>query len=309
MSRIARHIVFALFFLCIAGSAGAAELTVNKIAAVVNGEMITLHELRTHTIAELARRGLAQDDPRAPVVMQSILDAMISDILIRQEAARYKITVSDSEVDSELNKLLKDRRMSQAAFDEQLVKQGSSLKMYKENIRDSLLRQRMLMLMIARKVVVTDEEVAKYYEEHKENFTGQKAADFSVIVFQPSVKADAIYKQLSSGTLSFEEAAQKYSIDSSAKNGGRIGSISMKRLPANFRNLLSSLTEGQMSPLIKIEGNQGVVRLNKISEGAPQTLEEAASQITEMLRETRTQERFTEYTQQLRGKAVVDIRL
>jgi peptidyl-prolyl cis-trans isomerase SurA len=289
--------------------AWAAELTVNKIAAVVNGEMITLHALRTHTAAELARQKIAQDDPRVPAVMNSMLDAMINDILIRQEAARYQITITDQEVDGEIRRIVQNTRTTQAAFEEQLVKQGNSMALLRENIRNGMLRQRMTTLMISRKVVVTNEEVAEYYEQHKDAFSGEPSVDFSVIVFKPDVKAENIYKQLASGALSFEDAAHRYSRDASASGGGRIGVVPGGQLPPSVRSLFKGMPKGGLSRLVKVDGNAAVFRLNDILEGNAQTLEEAAPRITEVLREPRMRQRFEEYTSQLRGKAVIDIRL
>lgn len=308
MRTITRLAVLLAFALC-ASLAHATDITVNKIAAVVNGEMITLHSLRTHTAAELARQKIAQDDPRAPAVMKSMLDAMINDILIRQEATRYKITVSDQEVDSEIRRIVQNSHTTQAAFEEQLVKQGTTIALLRENIRDSMLRQRMTTLMIARKVVVTNDEVAEYYERHKSAFSGERSVDFSVIVFKPDVKAENIYKQLESGTLSFEDAARKYSRDSSSAAGGRIGVLPAGQLPPNIRSLFSGMVKGGLSPLVKVEGTPAVFRLNDILEGKSQTLEEATPRIIEVLREPRLRERFEEYTSQLRGKAVIDVRI
>ncbi|MDR2076602.1 MAG: peptidylprolyl isomerase, partial [Desulfovibrio sp.] len=186
--------LLAFFFL--AETALAADATVNKIAAVVNGEMITLHALRANTQAELARLNIPREDPRASHLMRSVLEAMINDILLRQEAARYKLSISDSEVEAEIRKILQTNNMTEEAFEADLAKQGATLAQLRERIQSSLLRNRMLSLMIARKVVVTKEEIAEYYDAHREQFSGQKYADFSVIVFPPSVQARKVYEMI-----------------------------------------------------------------------------------------------------------------
>ena len=291
------------------GAAAAAEGTVNKIVAVVNGEMITMHTLRSHTEAELARQKISPDDPRASDLMRQILDAMINDILLRQEAARYKVTVSDNEVDAEIRNILQARKLTQAAFEAELAQQGTTLSLFKERVKDSLLRKRMISLMIARKVVITKEEIAAYYEANKDQFSGQKYADFSIIVFSPSVKAQGIYTQLKSGSLAFDEAARQYSIDPTSKNGGYVGRVPWNNLPGGLKNLLASTPEGGLTSLVTSEGKTAVFRLNSMGEGSSQSLEEASGRIEEILREPRLQERFREYAQQLRSKAVLDIRL
>lgn len=307
MFRSFAALLIVLSFL-FSGAAMASEITVNKIAATVNGEMITLHELQRQTGAELARQNMAPSDPRAPVIMQSVLEAMINDILIRQEAGRWKITVSDNEVNTEIRNILQRNRISMQAYEQQLSRQGATLAQVKTRIHDTLLRQRMMSLMIARKVVVTKEEISTYYEAHREEFGGQKQVDFSVILFHPGVKAQKIFEDLKSGSIGFEEAAQKYSRDVSAKNGGHIGNVPLARLSPNMRDRFSSMSPGSLI-LEKTEGGDAIFRMNSLSDGKPQTLEEASRQIEEILREPRLQERFREYAQQLRAKAVIDIRI
>lgn len=299
--------VLLLVFSC--GAAVSAEATLNKIAAVVNGEMITLHTLRNHTNAELARQKISADDPRVPQLMRQILDAMISDILLRQEAKRWKVTVSDSEVDAEIKNILKNNRLTQTAFEAQLAQQGTNLDLLKERIRDSFLRKKMISLMISRKVVITKDEIAAYYEENKAQFSGQRYADFSVIVFNPSVKAQGIYDQLKSGSIPFDDAARQYSIDRTSQNGGYVGRVPWSNIPPGLQSVLSTTPEGGLTPLITSDGKTVVFRLNSMGEGNVVSLEEASDRIEETLKEPRLQERFNEYTQQLRSKAVVDIRI
>lgn len=287
----------------------ALELTVNKIAAVVNGQMITLHDVRGQTMAELNRRNMSPNDPRADAVMREALETKINDILLREEATRYKIVISDSEIENEITKISKASNLNRKQFEAGLAKQGLSLDTVKEQIRNGLLRQRIMMFMIARKVVVTKEEVADYYAKHKDEFVGGKTVDFSVIIFSTGVKPENIYSQIKSGTISFEDAARKYSRDATSKNGGHVGKIPWGSLPEGFRKLLTTMSAGQLTPIVTIEGAPAVIRFNEMSEGKAQTFEEATPQIENIIREPRLQERFTEYITQLRNKAVVDIRI
>jgi peptidyl-prolyl cis-trans isomerase SurA len=167
----------------------------------------------------------------------------------------------------------------------------------------------MISLMISRKVVVTKDEIAAYYEANKAQFSGQRYADFSVIVFNPSVKAQGIYDQLKSGSISFDEAARQYSVDATGKNGGYVGRVPWSNIPPGLQNVLAATSEGGLTPLITSEGKTAVFRLNSMGEGRAVSLEEASDRIEELLKEPRMQERFVEYTQQLRSKAVVDIRI
>ena len=71
---------------------------------------------------------------------------------------------------------------------------------------------------------------------------------------------------------------------------------------------LSTMKPGEVTSLIDINGLQGQLKLINIIKGEPQTLETLTPYIEEILREPKLEERFKEYTDQLRKRAVVDIR-
>lgn len=298
---------------CAATAGQNRSIQVNKIAAVINGEIVTLHELRRHAGPELARMGV---DPSAPgsaaqvdAAVKKILDLMIDDILLRQEAAKLKITVSDSEVENELRKLVQRSQVTPQEFEARIVSQGGTMVMVKDRLRNNILSQRIVGLMISRKVVVTKEEIAKYYAEHQKEFTAEKSVDMALIVFAPTADANAIYAKIKDGSLSFEAAAKQYSVGPEAAEGGKIGHVAWKDLAAAIRAELAQLSPGQTSSLFVLDLNKAVVRLDGSTAGSQMTLEQASPEIERILREPRLEERFKEYTQQLRSKAVIDIRL
>ena len=92
---------------------------------------------------------------------------MIMDILLEQEAKRLSITVSDSEIDQELTKMMKMRRLNRAQFEAELKKQGMSVDELRKSMKTNMLRQRVMGAEVGRRVVVTDDEIRAYYEKHK----------------------------------------------------------------------------------------------------------------------------------------------
>ena len=295
-----------LFTACMAE---AAELTVNKIAAVVNGEMITMLELKRHSMVELSRRRIAPNDPQATAIEREILDSLINDILIRQEAKRYKVTVSDAEVEAELQKNLSRSGVPPEKLDEELKKQGTTRELYKERIANMMLRQRMTTFMISRKVFVTSEEVENYYHQNKSKMVSEKAASFSIILLPENLPVKKIYDEIKAGTLKFDEAARKYSADASGPQGGAIKDVPWDRLPPDMHKLLSSLKDGQMSPPLRTQGGFVVIQRDGMTESKSLSLQEATPKIEETLRAPLLEERFKDYTSQLRSKAVIDIRI
>ena len=114
---------------------------------------------------------------------------------------------------------------------------------------------------------------------------------------------------IKSGNLAFDAAARQYCGDPSSRNGGYVGRVAWNALPENVRTALAALPGGGLTPLLTSEGKTVLFHLHAAGEGEAQTLEQASERIEAFLRQPRMEERFREYTQQLRNKAVVDIRL
>lgn len=317
MKRIFRAI-FLLALMALPVCAFAADnasqvITLNKIAAVVNGEMISLHELRQHATSEFIRSGINPNDPAArrqvDMIMSKTLTVMIDDILLRQEAERLQIKVSDADIDNEVRKLAQRNQTTMKEFEARLAAQGGTMEMLKERIRNNILSQRIINIMIARKSVVTSDEVKAYYEEHKNEFEAERSVDISLIVFSPSSNSEDVSLRVKKGTMSFEEAAKKFSEGPAPENGGRLGMIPWDDLASPFKAQIVQMQKGQVSEIFHVNSRDCLLKFNDATSGRSMTLEEATPEIERILREPRLQERFTEYTQQLRSRAVIDIRL
>lgn len=281
---------------------------INRIALVVNGEMVTMHELRMHTAAEISRQGLRPGDPRIAEVEQGILDNIIHDILLRQEAERFQLSVSNAEIEDEVQRSMQQNAMSSEQFEGMLKKQGISMEMFKKRMGDNLLRQRMSNFMISRKVFVTADEIKNYYDSNRAAMVAEQNVDFSLLLIPENRNIQDIYSRIKNGTLSFEDAAKQYSEDRSSKDGGHIRGVPWARMLPEMKKLIESLKDGQMTPVMRTRGGYVVIRRDAIHPERPLSFEEAKPMIDNKLREPLLEERFKEYTAQLRSKAVIDIR-
>ena len=288
-------------------------VVLNKIAAVVNGEIVTLHDLRQQAVVEFRRSGINPSDPasrgRVNEIMSRVLTVMVDDMLLRQEAERLKIKVSDSDLDNEVRKIIQRNQTTEKQFEAMLAAQGTSMAMVREQVKNNILSQRIISVMIARKSVVTPEEIKTYYEQHKDDFAAERSVDFSLIVFSPSSNPKDIHAKIKSGALSFEDAARQYSEGPSPDSGGRLGMIKWDDLAAPFKAQILDLEDGGVSDVFHANSRDCLLKLNGSTSGRAMTLEEASPEIERILREPRLQERFVEYTDQLRSRAVIDIRL
>ncbi len=294
-------------------SATHAANPLNSVAAVVNGEMITTFDLETEMAPELFRMGIdpekSDKSDAVNAVSRRILDNMINSILLTQEAQRLRIAATDSDIENELRQLMERSRLTPDEFQRQLQLQGITEKTFRERVRDGILRKRLLSTMVGRKVVVTKDEIAAYYNNHKDMFKSDQQVRFSVLVYPPDVDAAKTAARIKSGSVSFDKVVREISVGPRADEGGDLGTIPWDDLDPAWRDQLAGLQPGQASGLFEVNGLKTQVFLTELSAGDGQSLEEASDQIETILREPKLQQRLEEYTMQLRKRAMIDIRI
>lgn len=300
--------------LCMAWAFSAQAATVNKIAAVVNGEMITVFDLHTTIAPELVKNKLSADNPAHRQAVNELsnkaLDMMIMDILIAQEAARLKVSVADGEVDAEISRIMQQSKMSKDDFEKQLKKEGLSPDSLRDRLRKTIMRQKLMGQMVGRKVVVTPEEISKYYNENKHMFTTGGTVHMAMIVYPPKVNAEDWARKIQTRKTSFSDAVREVSVGPNPQDGGRVPPVPLEEMNPAWRQRVQSMRAGQVSEIFTIDGHKAQVHLIRLEEGTEeQSLEQASKQIESTLREPKLMERFQEYTEQLKSKAVIDKRL
>ena len=163
--RAAPWIGFTLALL--AGSASAEKrpgwTQVDRIAAVVNQDVILVSEVTRRTAGLSPGPG----KPPPPGAERQVLEEMIDETLFSQEAVRARIVVSDPEVDGAIQEIKRSNRLDDAGLLKALEAQGYTMELYREDLRQQILRLRALNVIIRPRVNVRDDELLAAYKEAK----------------------------------------------------------------------------------------------------------------------------------------------
>lgn len=152
-----RTITYVLLALVVIGGLLYAFRT-QLLAATVNDEMITRWKL----IRELEKQNGAQ-----------VLDSLITETLVMQEAKKKGVSISEAELAEELKKIEERFTAQGQNLDEVLKMQGYS----KEDLRRQVMLQKLVEKMTADKVTITDEEVVKYITDNKQFLQASGSAE------------------------------------------------------------------------------------------------------------------------------------
>ena len=140
------------------------------VAALVNGRPIS----RLRVVTELEKRqGLG------------VLDSIITEELIKQEARKKGIKISSKDIDTEIKSIEDSLKSQKQTLDEILKAQG----MTKKDLRKNIEIQKMIEKLLADKYTVTDEEVQKYIDDNKSTFPeGTNLEEVKTIVKQQLIQ-------------------------------------------------------------------------------------------------------------------------
>lgn len=298
-----------------AGAVHAAPLA--RVVAVINGDMITARELDKAVQPELVFKKLNPASPGDAAEIEAIrhrtLETLINQKILMQEAEKRNIRIPDEMLDEEMERFVADSQLSSEEFQRQLAQQGLTLDAMRERLRINIITQQLINRMVVNKVVVTDEEIAAYYREHLLDLpTGQ--VRIALLIYPADQDAAAWADRIASGKITFTDAVRQVSVGPNAQEGGDMGFMELDDLAPVLRAEVETLKKGQVSGLFDMQLNKAQVWLmdsiapDSAAQENDRPDEATAARIEEILRAPRLEARFQEYTEQLRNRALVDIR-
>lgn len=160
---------------------------------------------------------------------------------------------------------------------------------------------------VENKIVVTEEEMRGYYDEHKEEFKTPEMWRASHILVSDQNEAAMILDELSKGG-SFEELAKARSIDATATRGGDVGFFRAGQLVPDFEQACLKLNIGQTSGIVATQFGYHIIRLTDKKEPGIKTFEEMRPAIEAELKKEKRGEMFKSFVMELKNKYGVDVK-
>jgi peptidyl-prolyl cis-trans isomerase SurA len=306
---IKRAILFLSLFLVFNTYSFASE-TINKIVAVVGDEFLTLYDLDEMCKPYFERfikpeLPLEEKEKVKNQIRKNFLKGWIEESILKIEAQKYGLTVSDEE----LKKVLTEEINSiggEEVLKEYLKKQGISYEEYKEKVRDKILKFKFVQFQLKGKVVITEEELKKAYEETIKNYDPTPKYWLSILIISGDEKlASSIYEEILQGK-SFEEVYKTYST-----NIQLIKEETFKRneLVSEILEKLKNISPGEVTPVIKKDEKYYIIRLLKIEEGVPPSFEEMKEKLYQKLFDLKAQAVLEKWINELEEKRYIKIYL
>lgn len=279
-----------------------------KVATFEGGE-VTEGELQ-----EFAQQsGLGELDPNSPeyeTAVQQVMPQLVGIEIAKTYAQEEGITVSDAEVDKEMQTIKQQvgeqARSSgqdvsdQEAFDQALQQNQISEDELRQDVRENLPVQQ-VQERVAGNAEPSQEEVQAFYDENKAaQFTQPAQRCMRHILFNKDQqqKAEEVKTQLQNGG-DFAELAKENSQDpGSAENGGDLGCLGKGETVPPFEEAAFAADQGEIVGPVETEFGYHLIEVTDIREEQTQPLKDVETQITAQLAATQQEEEFTKWIEE-----------
>ena len=166
--RIVRGLCLVLACWIFCSGVAAAE-TLDRIVAVVNGDVILYSDLQDNVnkMIKSAPQGVSPDPSKRGELEREVLQQLIRERLVEQEAVRLKITVTPKDVDDAVEDIQKNNHLTAAQLEAAIAKEGKTKEQFREGIRKELVRMRLVDRALKSKTVVTEAQVDAYINSGK----------------------------------------------------------------------------------------------------------------------------------------------
>lgn len=303
----------------------AAAFSPDKLPAVVakvNGQEIKKEDLlQGLQIAQmqLAQMGRLPQGAPPPSFYREVLDNIIAQKLLQQEAKKQGITADEKEVDQQIASL-KTRFKTEEEFKKALASQGITEASLRQEARDNIAFQKFLRTNVLGKGQVTEQAAQDFYNKNQDKMQQPERVHVRHILVKVDEKAPAADKAKArekaeallarvKGGEDFAKVAQEASDDKgSGARGGDLSWVARGQTVPPFENAAFGLKNpNDMTGIVETSYGYHFIQLLERQAASTIPFEQAKGQIMQMLQQQQTQQQMEAQVNALKAKGKVEV--
>lgn len=320
--KFCKMIVLSMLFVMLISTVAMGEMA-DKIIVVVNDEVITLKEFNDAFDPYLKRiEETYRGNDKQAVIKQTkdaVLQRLIDNLLIEYEAKKAGASIKDEEVMEVLKDMLAKQNIVMEDFLKKLEREGNSLAVVKAEIKGQLMRMRLMRREIKSKIMISEQEIGEYYNQHRDEYEGKEAVRIQQILLLPPPKADRaavakiredawkIQKRAMSGE-SFDALAAKYSQGPAAVQSGDVGFIEKGGMIPEVEAVAFSLPQDKVSGVIESRLGFHIIKVIDKRGAGLKPIGMVREEIKAKLEDGKLEKKYDEWISVLRKRSYIEIR-
>ena len=295
---------------------------IDKIAARVNGDIILMSDLKGRSLqflAEMKRRNQPVDEDNIHKIEKEILNEMIEERLMLQFASNNNIKILDEDIKTAVEDVKKQNNFTDEMLEKALKNENVTINDYRERLKEQMMISKVINYEVKSNIHIEENEIKKYYEEHRDEFKTQEEVRVRHMVFMYSEeerdsskeevirkKAADILNKIREGE-DFAKLASIYSEDPSAKSGGDLGYFSRGKMIKDFEDAAFILKKGEVSDVIGTPYGFHIIKCEDKKEAGFRPVEEVSGEIEKTIFLEKMKSLKNIWMKKMKEKAFIDV--
>ncbi|HVI92423.1 MAG TPA: peptidylprolyl isomerase [Anaeromyxobacter sp.] len=307
-----------------APAAAPARRVADRVAATVNGEVVTLSDLVDRAGPEYDRAehlpaGPEREEARTKV-LRAAFEQVVSERLLHDKAVELQIESNDQQIDAAIEDIKKRNNFDDAQLDEALRQQGLDRATFRQNVKREYDAFLVLQYQVRGRVKITDEDLKNYYQTHTQEFGGEPEAHVRHILLplaenappaeEAKVRAEMekIRQRLLSGE-DFAKVAKQVSKGPSAQDGGDLGWLRHGTIDQRLEEAALALKPGEISKPVRAGPGLHLFKVEEKRLAGAKTFDQAKEEIRQKLFEQQAGSYRDQMLAELRKDAFIDAKI
>jgi len=295
--------------------AAAVQTSLDAIVAVVDESVITRRELANRIkLITLDFKRSQRQMPSNDVLERQVLEALINDSLLLQEANRRGIKISDSQLNQAMQRLARQNDMTLSDFRKALIADGLDYEKYRQTMRREITISTLQRQYSQRNATISEAEVDEFIEQSGGDEASYEYRLSHILIALPDAAnpdqvdkaqqtAIEIMSRLDQGE-EFDQLANTFSAGDTALQGGDLGWRKTAEIPTLFTTQVLSMEPGGHAGPIRSASGFHVVHLKERRDQEQVLSEQVRSRHilikpNELVSEEDAEERLLEFRQRI----------
>lgn len=299
------------------------RVVIDRVAAIVNGEVITLQELIARAGEEIRGTSNLPESQREQAVARALrraFDTIVGDRLLAAQAKELGMEATEQQIDQSVEEIKKNNRFDDATLKQALAAQGQTVEQWRDTLRREFEAFNVLRYRVRSRVKITEEDLKNYYQTHRVEFAGEEQVHVRHIFLPLAENAspaeaakvqavgEKVIQRLATGE-DFGKIAREVSQGPGAEDGGDLGWLSRGTIQKSLEDVAFSIPDGKVSDLVRAGPGLHVFKSEGRRLNGAKTFEEARPVVQERLMNEQAETFRLQYLAELRRSAVIELRI
>ncbi len=280
---------------------------INKVLAYVGSQAITLYDVQSLNPTEYQRILAIEDATERNTLLKEYesqaLEFLINQHIIVVAAEREGIIVKDEEIDAAIAEVAARSEVSVDELAGLVAQEGLSLPMYRSQIMTDILNARVRMQVLMPKTVISEKDLQDMVDSNPDEYQLYDKYNVRMLMTNSEADLNNALNEIKQG-ITFSEAVEKYSVDGSVSNDGKLGWLEADLLSENMKKALISSKVGNITTPFEVNGKWAVFMVDEF-QSKYDFDEETRQQLEEEISEDIFTKVFTNWLEKNRETIVV----